>query len=110
MNIMFKPHTEDTFSKNTRKEAIINDVQLTQENCCRKSWSTPKPDHTINLVSYGKGHQLVHDIVWYKIFSVQHTATMMFPGGFFLRVLRVGFFNGPTDNLNINKRGKGSDR
>ena len=30
INIIFKQHTEDTFAKNMRKEAIANHVQLAQ--------------------------------------------------------------------------------
>ena len=29
----------------------------------KKSWSNPKPNHTIHLVPHGKGHQLLYEIV-----------------------------------------------
>ena len=30
INVIFKPHTEDNFSKNTKKETIMSDVRLAQ--------------------------------------------------------------------------------
>ena len=30
INIIFKPHTEDTFSKNATKEETMNDIHLAQ--------------------------------------------------------------------------------